>query len=97
MTTPPDPLTHQQRRVLRMMLAHTLRHAVPPTVREVCEAFGWTSTNGAFAHVKALARKGYLRHCDGEKSRTYRLVGVRVAIDDDEAGRRLRREAISDD
>lgn len=95
MTTPPDPLTRRQRRVLRAVLDHTLRHAVPPTLREVCAAFGWASTNSAMCHVKALIRKGYLTHTPG-RALNYRLAGVRAAVDDTEAGRRLR-EATGDE
>lgn len=32
----------------------------PPTIAEIAEEFGIASTNGAFSHVCALERKGYL-------------------------------------
>jgi repressor LexA len=32
-----------------------------PTVREICDHFGFTSPNGAMCHIRALERKGLIR------------------------------------
>ena len=88
------PLTPAQRRVLAFLVAHTLEHGIPPTLRDVCGGLGFSSTNGALSHLRALVRKGYLLYCRGEQH-TYRLRGVRVVIEDSDVGQRLR-EAIDE-
>ena len=51
-------LTEAQEAVLAFMVAHQERHARPPSLREICEEFGFASHNAARKHVQALARKG---------------------------------------
>lgn len=34
--------------------------ARPPTMREICERFGWASTMAATVHVRALEKHGYI-------------------------------------
>lgn len=94
-TVASPPLTPAQRRVLAFFVAHTLEHGIPPTIRDLCRVFGYASLNSAIAHLRPLVRKGYLGHGGHNLSRTYRLRGVRVVIDDGEAGQRLR-EAIDE-
>jgi repressor LexA len=53
-------LTERQRDVLNFIRAFTVRHAVPPTVREIGEKFRVTP-RAAFDHLKALERKGMLQ------------------------------------
>ena len=52
----------------RAILEHIKHSPVPPTRRELCEAFGWASTNAAASHLKALERKGYIQRL-GMKAR----------------------------
>jgi repressor LexA len=53
-----DELTARQAEVLRAIARHYREHGVPPTVREVCEAMGFSSPNALSCHLEALARKG---------------------------------------
>lgn len=53
-------LTARQREILTFVRVFTLRHGVPPTVREIGERFRVTP-RAAFDHLRALARKGALQ------------------------------------
>jgi repressor LexA len=67
-------LTDRQRDVLNFIRAFTVRHAVPPTVREIGEKFRVTP-RAAFDHLKALERKGMLqrRSAPGRTARALTL------------------------
>ena len=53
-------LTSRQREVLDFILESIRDRGYPPTILEICEAFGISSTNGANDHLLALERKGYI-------------------------------------
>lgn len=53
-------LTSRQRDVLNFIRGFTVRHGVPPTVREIGEKFKVTP-RAAFDHLRALERKGALQ------------------------------------
>lgn len=53
-------LTSRQHDVLGFIRAFTMRHGVPPTVREIGEQFRVTP-RAAFDHLRALERKGMLQ------------------------------------
>ncbi|HEX5408098.1 MAG TPA: transcriptional repressor LexA [Pseudonocardiaceae bacterium] len=65
----PDPvegtegpgLTERQRRVLEVIRDWVDRFGYPPSVREIGEAVGLTSTSSVAHQLRALERKGYLR------------------------------------
>ncbi|MBI3638094.1 MAG: repressor LexA [Candidatus Rokubacteria bacterium] len=69
-------LTSRQRDVLNFIRAFTMRHSVPPTVREIGEKFRVTP-RAAFDHLKALERKGALqrRRSARRTSRALTVVG----------------------
>ncbi|WP_073481898.1 transcriptional repressor LexA [Streptoalloteichus hindustanus] len=67
-----DELTPRQRRVLEVIRDHLERNGYPPSVREIGEAVGLTSTSSVAHQLRALERKGYLRR-DPRRPRT---VGV---------------------
>lgn len=56
-------LTDKQRQKLDWISAFTQRHGMPPTVREIGDAFGIASSS-TFAVLRALQRKGYLQRGD---------------------------------
>jgi repressor LexA len=63
---PPDNLdgpglTERQRRVLEVIRDWLDRFGYPPSVREIGEAVGLTSTSSVAHQLRALERKGYLR------------------------------------
>lgn len=57
------PLTPRQREVLDWIKGFIREHGMPPTVREIGEAFGIKSSS-VFDLLKALERKGYLQRGD---------------------------------
>ena len=67
------PLTARQAEVLAFVAGHVADHQRSPTVREISAHFGWTSTNAASDHLKALAAKGYLA-LDAVVARGIRVV-----------------------
>jgi repressor LexA len=67
-------LTARQQQILEVVDAHLVRHGYPPTVREIGEAVGLTSSSTVHAHLANLERLGHLRR-DPTKPRALGLVG----------------------
>ena len=70
--------------MLELIHSRKTRMGAPPTIREICESLGITSTNGANDHLKALERKGLIDRGPSETARAiclteagYREIGVR--------------------
>lgn len=57
----PDGLTLRQRRVLEVIRDSVLRRGYPPSMREIGQAVGLTSTSSVSHQLGTLQRKGYLR------------------------------------
>jgi len=53
-------ITDRQRAILEFVVECIQENGCPPTIAEIAQNFGLASTNGAFDHVRALQRKGYL-------------------------------------
>lgn len=70
-----DDLTERQRRVLDAIRAWMRDHGYPPSVREIGDAVGLTSTSSVAYQLRVLERKGHLRR-DPHRPRT---VGVLVS------------------
>ncbi|MGH3899119.1 MAG: transcriptional repressor LexA [Pseudonocardiaceae bacterium] len=70
-----DGLTPRQRRVLEVIRDWVRRFGYPPSVREIGQAVGLTSTSSVAHQLRALERKGYLRRDPNRP----RAVGVRPA------------------
>ncbi len=70
-----DGLTPRQRRVLEVIRDWVQRFGYPPSVREIGEAVGLTSTSSVAHQLRALERKGYLRRDPNRP----RAVGIRPA------------------
>lgn len=66
-------LTKRQREVLDFIKLSKNSSGRPPTLREICIAFGMSSTNAAYDHLVALERKGYITR-DSMVSRGIRLL-----------------------
>jgi repressor LexA len=71
--TEPAGLTPRQRRVLEVIRDWVERFGYPPSVREIGDAVGLTSTSSVHHQLRTLERKGYLRR---DPNRT-RAVDVR--------------------
>ena len=76
-----DGLTPRQKRVLEVIREWVTRFGYPPSVREIGEAVGLTSTSSVAHQLRTLERKGYLRR-DYNRPRA---VGIRPAEDAPEA------------
>jgi repressor LexA len=56
-----NPLTSRQQEVYAFICSKTKENSLPPTVREIGEAFNISSTNGVRSILGALIKKGYIR------------------------------------
>jgi len=74
-----EDLTPRQRRVLEVIRDWVGRLGYPPSVREIGEAVGLTSTSSVAHQLRALERKGYLRRDPNRP----RAVGIRPAPETD--------------
>lgn len=63
----PDMLTPAQARILMFIRQRIDRNGEAPTRKEIADAFGYTSANGAQEHVKALERKGVITLTGGSR------------------------------
>jgi repressor LexA len=85
----PDPdhvLTWRQRKVLQVIRESVQRRGYPPSMREIGEAVGLTSTSSVSYQLSTLQSKGYLRR-DAGRPRTVevRLPGHAAVRPDGEA------------
>ena len=58
-------LTERQAVLLTWIIDYQRMVGRPPTIREIADAHGITSTNGVSDHLKALERKGYISRATG--------------------------------
>jgi repressor LexA len=65
-------LTQRQKEVLDFITGYIAIHAYPPTIREIGDNFV-ISVKGAYDHVEALRKKGFLRLGD-KRSRTIEII-----------------------
>jgi repressor LexA len=72
-----EGLNPRQREILEFLRTHSRNHAYPPTVREIGQAVGLSSSSTVQNHLNALEQKGYIRR-DPTKSRTVEVVGEDV-------------------
>ena len=70
----PERLTPRQRKVLTVIRDWVERFGYPPSVREIGDAVGLTSTSSVHHQLRTLERKGYLRR----DPRRTRAVDVRL-------------------
>lgn len=76
-----DPsLTERQRTILNVIRASVTSRGYPPSIREIGDAVGLTSTSSVAHQLRTLERKGYLRRDPNRP----RAVDVR-SVDDDVA------------
>jgi len=65
------PATERQQRILDVIRAFTSERGYPPSVREIGERVGLSSSSTIHAHLKALERRGLI-HRDPTKPRALR-------------------------
>ncbi|MBI4280055.1 MAG: transcriptional repressor LexA [Armatimonadetes bacterium] len=66
-------LTKRQREILSHIQEYTRSHGYPPSVREIGQALGLTSSSTVHSHLSALEKKGYLRR-DPSKPRAIEVL-----------------------
>ncbi|MCI4676292.1 transcriptional repressor LexA [Candidatus Mycolicibacterium alkanivorans] len=76
-TTPDSGLTERQRTILDVIRASVTTRGYPPSIREIGDAVGLTSTSSVAHQLRTLERKGYLRRDPNRP----RAVDVRGADD----------------
>jgi repressor LexA len=69
------PATERQRRILEVIRAFTAEHGYPPSVREIGELVGLSSSSTIHAHLKALERRGLISR-DPTKPRAMRSGSI---------------------
>ena len=65
-------LTERQEEIFLFIKNRIRDTGIPPTVREIGDSFGIT-VKGAYDHLKAIEKKGFLR-CEQNKSRSIELL-----------------------
>ncbi|MCL2576565.1 MAG: transcriptional repressor LexA [Defluviitaleaceae bacterium] len=63
-------LTAKQQMILDFLKAEIRRNGYPPTVREICEAVGLSSTSTVHSHLETLERKGHIRRSPAKNRST---------------------------
>lgn len=58
-------LTARQDEIHTWMMQYQEDHGMPPSLREIAEAFDIRSTNAVSDHLRALERKGRASHREG--------------------------------
>lgn len=66
-------LTRRQQEILTFVQRYAESHGYPPSVREIGQAMGLTSSSTVHSHLEALARKGFLRR-DPSKPRALEVL-----------------------
>jgi repressor LexA len=56
----PKPATERQQRILEVIRRFTAEHGYPPSVREIGERVGLSSSSTIHAHLKQLERRGLI-------------------------------------
>ncbi len=85
--TDPTELSPRQRRVLEVIRDWVERLGYPPSVREIGEAVGLTSTSSVAHQLRALERKGYLRR-DPNRPRAVGVLPPDADVEGDRADAR---------
>jgi repressor LexA len=93
-STFPDPpaepagLTPRQRKVLEVIRDWVERFGYPPSVREIGDAVGLTSTSSVHHQLRTLERKGYLRR-DPNRTRAVDVRGPDEPVSGGEVAERV--------
>lgn len=66
-------LTSRQAECLQVIRDYQAEHGFAPTIREIGEKMGITSTNGVKDHMLALVKKGYIQ-CSAGQARAVKLT-----------------------
>lgn len=64
-TIPLRPITKRQREIWRFVAAYHHKHRIGCSVRDICDAFGFHSPNGALCHLVPLRARGWVEWREG--------------------------------
>ena len=68
-----DDLSPRQQKILRFIQQELMRKGYPPSVREIGEAVGLSSSSTVHAHLERLEQLGYIRR-DPTKPRAIEVL-----------------------
>lgn len=71
-------LTKRQQQIMDFILSELNRKGYPPSVREIGQAVGLSSSSTVHSHLAALERKGYIRR-DPTKPRALEILEFRAS------------------
>lgn len=74
-------LSIRQQEVLNALVDFQSKHGYPPTYAELARLVGFSSANGAFEHIRALKKKGYIT-TSGGTARGIKVIGANDALDE---------------
>jgi repressor LexA len=74
------PATERQQRILEVIRTFTAEHGYPPSVREIGERVGLSSSSTIHAHLKALEKRGLISR-DPTKPRALRSGSIPPVAD----------------
>ncbi|MCW2651375.1 MAG: SOS-response transcriptional repressor, LexA [Mycobacterium sp.] len=77
--SPDGGLTQRQRKILDVIRASVTSRGYPPSIREIGDAVGLTSTSSVAHQLRTLERKGYLRR-DPNRPRAVDVRGADAAV-----------------
>lgn len=67
MTLTPDSLPNKQREVLETVIRFIRENGYPPTIQQLCQQCGVTSTSTIHYHLTALKKKGFIHWNESER------------------------------
>jgi repressor LexA len=67
-------LSKRQADILHFIRKKIHSECIPPSIQDICDEFGFSSTNGVHQHLLALEKKGYIERINKGASRAIRLI-----------------------
>ena len=62
------PLTERQKEILSYVQEYSAKEGYSPSIREICDRFGVSSTRGIHRHLETLEDKGYVKRASTPRS-----------------------------
>ncbi len=75
MTTERQKLTRSQTKIFDFLKSYIEQNKIPPSIREICESTGLSSTSTVHSHLVNLEKKGYIAR-DHSKNRALRIIEI---------------------
>ncbi len=63
-----EPLTQRQKEILNFVQEYMAKEGYAPSIREICDRFGISSTRGVHRHLETLEDKGYVKRASTPRS-----------------------------